>query len=337
MSEANILLVEDEPVTAMAEKSQLEKYGFTVKTIDSGLESIEYINNRNKIDLVLMDIFLDEDLDGIEAAKKIRENHDIPIVFLTAHENPELLERARELDNYNYLLKDISGAMLNNAIHRALKFHKAQEKIKEQNRNLKETEEQYRKIVQNSRDATAIIKSSEFYLINRAFIDLTEYHRVDLIGKNIKDFDIFKNAIDKINVMQSSDREDFQFEFELITASGDTRYIDAHMIEIEIQNKPAYVMNLYDITEQKELLEEVEKAREMSGQLDNLIPICARCKKIRNEEVEETEWLSPEQYISDRLPDVDFTHSICPECLQKLYSEYPEHLSRDKSDKGDNQ
>jgi hypothetical protein len=75
----------------------------------------------------------------------------------------------------------------------------------------------------------------------------------------------------------------------------------------------------------KEKIEELEKALSHIKKLEGILPICSYCKKIRREETdpsEQTNWVQMECYISDKT-DALFSHSICPECLKKLYAEVP--------------
>lgn len=93
MGKNKILLVDDEQVTAMNEAAQLEKHDFQTKTLHNSQDAIDYIDENDDIDLILMDIELNDDRDGIETAQIIHEDHDIPILFLTAYEDPDFLKR----------------------------------------------------------------------------------------------------------------------------------------------------------------------------------------------------------------------------------------------------
>ncbi|MCF7886408.1 MAG: response regulator [Candidatus Marinimicrobia bacterium] len=323
MHKSKILLVDDEPVTVLAETTRLKKHGFAVQVLNNGQESIQYLKKHDDIDIILMDIELDGELDGIETAKKIHQNHDLPILFLTAHENPELLHRVKTVESYNYLLKDTSGQMIANAIHQALKLHKANQKIREQNKRLRQKEEQYRKIVEGSRDAMAILKNSKLLITNQAFARLMGHNQNKLAGFPIKELLIFDNLEEKLNTIRGkTNKASETFEFEMVNAQDSLRYVRARLIKIEIQLEPAFFLTLYDLTEQKELFKKVEKAKKMTDELGSFIPICASCKKIKDKEGNKDIWIEPEYYISERLPEIKFTHGICPDCREKLYPQY---------------
>lgn len=334
--EKNILLVDDEHFSAKTEALRIEKQGFNVTTINSGKEAIGYImKNDENIDLILMDIELNEEQDGIEIANRIQKNHNIPIIFLTSHEEPKFLKRAEKTETYNYLLKNMSGAVLANAIHQALKLHKAQQKILDQNKYLQKRKEQYKKVVQSSRDAMAVVQNNKFQLCNQAFIKIAEVEKDEIIDKPLTKFDIFKKVKEKMDMLASNDhQEEIQFEFEMITSPVNIRYVKARLLKIDIDLKPAFFITLYDMTEQKELLKKIAKAKKMTNDFGDFIPICASCKKIRDEDQEGSPWIEPEIYINNRLPDVQFSHGICPDCRDKLY---PEFMKNKKNKiKGDN-
>ena len=81
-----IMLVEDELITALDIQRMLEKVGYRVSaTISSGEEAVEKVKDL-KPDLIIMDIFLSDDMDGIEASHLISGQYDVPVIFLTANE-----------------------------------------------------------------------------------------------------------------------------------------------------------------------------------------------------------------------------------------------------------
>ncbi len=105
MSKVRILIVEDEGINAMATKGRLEDLGYEVTGIvASGEEAIE-ISKKELPDLILMDIKLEGEMTGIEAAEIINEKFNIPVVYLTAHSDPATLEQAKESVQQGYIVK----------------------------------------------------------------------------------------------------------------------------------------------------------------------------------------------------------------------------------------
>jgi serine phosphatase RsbU (regulator of sigma subunit)/CheY-like chemotaxis protein len=130
---AQIMVVEDEGLVALEIKGGLEKMGYTVPdVISNGNEAIRRALTEQP-DLVLMDIRLDGSMDGIEAARQIRENFFVPVIFLTAHSDIETLQRAKLAESYGYLLKPFDDRALNAAIEIAL-YKSAEEKKNKRNR-----------------------------------------------------------------------------------------------------------------------------------------------------------------------------------------------------------
>jgi two-component system, response regulator PdtaR len=109
MSNARILVVEDERITAEDIKDGLKSLGYEVPAVvHSGEEAVRKAGELQP-DLVLMDIKLEGEMDGIEAAGKIKKHFDIPVIYLTAYSDENTLERARMTEPSGYVLKEPSG------------------------------------------------------------------------------------------------------------------------------------------------------------------------------------------------------------------------------------
>jgi CheY-like chemotaxis protein len=100
MTRKRIMVVEDEGITAMNIKSELEDMGYDVPSIAiSGEEALE-IAGQNNIDLVLMDIMLSGKIDGVEASGRIRSMLQIPIVYITANTDEKIMEQIKLTEPY---------------------------------------------------------------------------------------------------------------------------------------------------------------------------------------------------------------------------------------------
>ncbi len=132
-----ILLVEDDAFVALQEARQLEHEGYTVLLVGSGEQAIARARaEASAIDLILMDIQLGAGLDGVEAARIILQDYDIPIVFVSGFSDPDTLARIETLKSYGYVVKKTGRAVLLAAIKTAFKlhaahcaFHRAEEKL----------------------------------------------------------------------------------------------------------------------------------------------------------------------------------------------------------------
>lgn len=117
-----VLVVEDEHLVALDIGLRLGRMGHDVTIAYSGEEAVE-IASSTPFDLVLMDIKLKGELDGIDAAAQIRGAHDVPVIYLTAYADNRTLERARETEPYAYVLKPFQERELKAAIELAVQRH----------------------------------------------------------------------------------------------------------------------------------------------------------------------------------------------------------------------
>ena len=122
MSKGQILVVEDEFITASDIKRSLVKMGFDVPaTVDNGPGAIEKAG-EHKPDLVLMDINLIGPMNGIEAAREIRERYGIPVIYLTAQSDDATVEKAVSSDPFGYIIESAAtkigyGSQFQRSIH----------------------------------------------------------------------------------------------------------------------------------------------------------------------------------------------------------------------------
>jgi PAS domain S-box-containing protein len=134
MGKPVLFIVEDEQIVAEDLKETLKDLGFTVAGIEkSGEVAIERVSEIHP-DLVLMDIHLAGKMDGIETAGQIRSRFNIPVIYLTAYADKELIERAKFTEPYGYILKPYIERELNSVIEMALYKHSVDEKVKENDR-----------------------------------------------------------------------------------------------------------------------------------------------------------------------------------------------------------
>lgn len=131
MTKARILIVEDDRIVAEDIKISLEKLGFGVLNIvSSGEEALEIID-KDSPDLVLMDIMLKGEIDGTETAGKIRSMYNIPVVYVTAYADENVLTKAKHTEPFGYIVKPFEDIEINSAIELALYKHKMETRLKE--------------------------------------------------------------------------------------------------------------------------------------------------------------------------------------------------------------
>lgn len=134
MKNPRILVAEDEAIVAQNLKDTLHTYGYeVVSTVASGEDAIS-ITGEEHPDLVLMDIVLHGDMDGVEAAAEIRSRFGIPVVYLTAYADDTTLKRAKVTGPYGYLVKPFEERELLVTLEVALQRAELEGKLKENER-----------------------------------------------------------------------------------------------------------------------------------------------------------------------------------------------------------
>ncbi|OPX74683.1 MAG: aerobic respiration control sensor protein ArcB [Methanoregulaceae archaeon PtaU1.Bin059] len=142
MAPIRVLVVEDEQIVAEDLRLLLHSIGYTVTgTAASGEEAVRLAREMTP-DVIMMDISLGGSMDGTEAAAKIAEFHDAPVIYLTAFADAAIIERAKVTRPYGYIIKPYQEREIRTAIEIALYTHSLHRKIAE-------SEERYRGFVQN--------------------------------------------------------------------------------------------------------------------------------------------------------------------------------------------
>jgi len=118
--EEKVLVIEDENITALEIQTKLESWGYIVVGLaGSGEEAIK-IANENGTDLILADIVLRGDMDGIDAVERISHRFDVPVIYLTAHADGDTFERAKLTRPSGYVIKPFDDTELKYSIEIAL-------------------------------------------------------------------------------------------------------------------------------------------------------------------------------------------------------------------------
>ncbi len=128
MAEGRILVVEDEHIVAMGIKKMLKSLGYKVTGIAFTGEDAVSKAESTFPDLVLMDIMLKGNLDGIEAAREIIKRFDLPVVYLSAYSDSQILERAKQTGPFGYIVKPFEEKDLHSSIEMALQRHTVEKK-----------------------------------------------------------------------------------------------------------------------------------------------------------------------------------------------------------------
>lgn len=114
----NVLIVEDDMVIAMINSRMVEKLGHSVcDSVSNGCDAISSVKLKNP-DIILMDINLEGDIDGIEAMIQIREVSESPVIFISANSDQKTFDRAKLISKSEFLIKPVDLIQLQAAIGR---------------------------------------------------------------------------------------------------------------------------------------------------------------------------------------------------------------------------
>jgi CheY-like chemotaxis protein len=178
---ARIMIVEDEAIVAADLKQKLEGLNYqVVATVGRGKEAISTAN-KLKPDLILMDIVLKGKLNGIESAKQIQKNLDVPIIYVTAYADKKTLEQAKTTTPFGYIIKPFQSEHIRSTLEMALYKHQMDQK-------LKESEAWFKILFDFAPDAYYLSDSKGNFIDgNKATVKLLGYKKKEFAGKNFKD------------------------------------------------------------------------------------------------------------------------------------------------------
>ena len=222
--EVRIVIAEDESIIAIDISKTLEHLGYKVLgTSRTGLDTIK-LARTFKPNLVLMDIVLEDQMSGIEAAEIIMNELNIPVIYLTAMADDETIQSAKITEPFGYVLKPFDERALHSAIEMALYKYKINQQLKERTRELEEEKVRANRLLHNifpnevvrELQETGTIKPKEFPMVTLLFTDFQGFteissgmHPQELVGELnevFKNFDsiIAKHQLEKLKTMGDS-------------------------------------------------------------------------------------------------------------------------------------
>ncbi len=231
MTNARIMVVEDEVLVCKDISARLRQMGYEVAcAVGKGADAIS-MALETLPDLIMMDIHLRDDIDGIEAAETIHRRIDVPIIFCTAYSNDETLQRAKITAPYGYILKPFDNRELEINIEIALYKHRTE-------RTLQETEGRLNTTLSNiSEGVIGTDRSGRVYVMNPVAESLTRTHSADVRGMSIRqllelrDFESRGQGIDLKSVVLREGRSLRDVRQHLVSRDGSE-------IPVEVNAKP---------------------------------------------------------------------------------------------------
>jgi PAS domain S-box-containing protein len=240
-----ILLVEDDKTTILLLHKFIKDLGFNVsKTVPTGEEAVRETIMTSP-DLVLMDIILDGEIDGIEAARQINEIHNIPVIYLTSSSDSNTLKRALTTNPSGYIVKPVDKKELKSAIDLAILRHEMEDK-------LKESELRFFTILNSIGDAVFVMDTADLITyVNPIAEKITERTIDKLIGKRFTEIlNIKYNGIHSGLFIGPETDDSLHFNY-FITPSGKQVPVDFSVSHISDINgeRAGSVIILRDDTE----------------------------------------------------------------------------------------
>ncbi len=258
MGKAKLLIVEDEQIIALGLRKSLEKLGYDVVGIaNSGEDAVRAALEKTP-DLVLMDIILAGPMDGIEAARRIQADVDVPFIYLTANADPATVERARDTMPSGYLNKPVNERDLLTNIDSAINRHRIE-------RRLRMSEEKYRDLIDSLQDViVSVDEKGLITFISSRITEIAGYTESEMMGKGFLSF-IHPDDREKAVGLYTSSKEGSHEsgEYRGITKSGGTIWLRTSGRPTFIEGRFAGVkVVVSDVTGQREAEEEARRSNE---------------------------------------------------------------------------
>jgi PAS domain S-box len=275
-----ILIVEDEAITALDIQKLLESMDFEVVSIvSSGMEALRKARDL-KPDLILMDILIKGNMDGIETAEEIMNLFNIPVIYLTAYSDEKTFERIKLTQPYGFITKPISYSELRASIENALYKHTLYKK-------LAESEQRYCSLFENNHAVMLLINPDTGDIIdsNPAATSFYGYSKSELKEMKITDINVLNDeqVFEEMQKAEIKDKNHFIFKHRL--ANSDIRDVDVYSGSITVNGKDLLYSIVHDITKQTEAEKKLRASKERYKQFfNNPLMGFALCKIITDRE-----------------------------------------------------
>ncbi|MFW6228882.1 MAG: PAS domain S-box protein [Alkalispirochaeta sp.] len=180
-----ILLVEDEAIIALAKQQILQRHGYAVTIAHSGAQAIAAFKGEEEFDLVLMDIDLGRGIDGTEAAKAILAEREVPVVFLSSHTEPAVVEQTEKITSYGYIVKSSADSVLLASIKMAFRLFEARINERRVLRKLIHSHTLMNYVISHARSAIAVHDRNLNYLyVSEEYLRSYDVETERVIGRH---------------------------------------------------------------------------------------------------------------------------------------------------------
>ena len=262
IKETLILLVEDEIITAMMEKKQLESYGYRVHPAKTGEEAVKIIAEKLlPVDLILMDIDLGSGIDGTEAAERILAHQDIPIIFVSSHTERDVVEKTERITSYGYVVKNSGIVILDASIKMAMKLFTAKIEHKRVEEELRASEALFRNVFEQHKAVKLLIDPADGKIMdaNLAAEEFYGWSRDQLRHMYIQDINTLSKEEVAQEMRQTVENKRNYFQFKHRRSDGSIRDVEVYSSKLDIKGKPLLHSIIHDDTDRKQAEEALKK------------------------------------------------------------------------------
>lgn len=261
MKAKKILIVEDDKMLSTIYKMFLRDLGHELLGIYSNANEAIHNCEKEIPDVILMDILLQGEMDGIAAANIIQEKYDIPIIFVSSITDEKTIQRAVGTKSYGFLVKPIDKTELGISLELAYSKHKYDKEIK-----IKEY--RYRKLIEDSPNAVLLITNNQIEYVNISGLQLFgTIHIENLLGKPIDSYISNENSEAFLIAINNALQYDTKINFDTLkfkTISNDLFVAKVSGSVINYKNQKTIQLVVKDITENQE-------AKNILSEQDNII------------------------------------------------------------------
>ena len=300
---SRVLIVEDERVVAKGLEKKLQGFGYeVVGDVATGEEALKKVGEVSP-HIILMDIMLAGEMDGIEAAEKIRSQYDIPIVYLTAYADRRIISRAKITEPYGYLVKPLSERELRSTIEMAL--YKA-----DMERRLKESEKKFRELAELlPQTVYELDPEGSFTFINRSGLKACGYSQQDLkLGLKLTDIVApqDRERLDQFITHVFHGDSVVEHEFTALRRDGTTFPVVQYVTPIMRDNEIKGIRGVsVDVTVLKQTQQALEAAR---AELEDRVRLRTAQLQAANIELEKAE--TKFRTLVERIPAITYIADI---------------------------
>ncbi len=234
--------MENDPFVALAEKTALEQYGYTVRTVSTGEAAVTAIDSAPQTDLILMDIDLGEGIDG---------------TFISSHTEPKIVEKTEKITSYGYVVKHSSITVIDASIKMAFKLFESKMNEQRKEKALEESEARSQVFFDKSVVSMALVAlDKKFIDCNEAFCRFTGFGKEEVRKKTIADItwpeDLEKGYAEMKQLMEGTIQSAI-IEKRYVTKQGGVVWGELNICFIKKKEAGAsyFLASIVDITDRK--------------------------------------------------------------------------------------